>query len=771
MAKFRTIMPGAFQQYTRLPEWWQAKAGNLLGVLYLIIIMEEIPFLTSIYYLGPAILTIIGIGGFGHFINDWLDIDTDLQVGKPNRVGDLSQWQRWALLALLLAVALLPWLFLPQDANSWLLLGAEFTLLTLYALPPVRLKERPWLGVLTDGLYAYALPSVLAAYTFMLVAGAEPNIPLLGVLFSWQLLVGVHNIMIHQIVDCDNDQRTQTRTLATSRSAGYVSRVMTWLIWPLELLVFGLLVVYLSSNWWSSYFVLPLLVLLLKYVSLFQVASLRMFGRSTDEQDHQLLNIHYHQFWPFWHLILAVLWIDPWYLLVLFVHTISLFFNRLLQWSLFWKMGSLTVNYGIYYYRRLVLRQDIQTARREYYEDYIDRKTRKDRLKKQACQQADTSQALTIALCNRNQNKYTETFVRQHLQHLPFHVVPVYGHDDYFPIKTAKGKLLYTTNAEDGKLWWNRQVLGLGEQALKEKALQSYLVKEGVQLILAEFGTVGAHVLPVAKKMDLPLVVVFYGYDAFHAQVLSEFRRKYQEMFAYAAAIIGVSQDICQQLQKLGAQAEKVHYLPCAVNLSLFSYEDHSRNPPVFLSVGRFAETKSPHLTILAFAQVAKEIPEARLVMVGKDGGGELFEACHILVRALGLEDKVDFKGILSPWEVFEEMQKARVFVQHSLTTPLQGDKEGTPVAIMEAMACGLPVVSTRHGGIAEMIQHEETGLLVEEYDVDGMAKAMLRLIREQEFAAQLAQQAAQWIRKNELVTNHHDRLAEIILRNTNQRL
>ena len=764
-------MPGVFQQYTRLPEWWQAKAGNLLGVLYLIMVLEELPFLTSLYYLGPAILTIVGIGGFGHFINDWLDIDADLQVGKPNRVVDLSQRQRWALLVLLLAIALLPWLILPQDANSWLLLGGEFTLLTLYALPPFRLKERPWLGVLTDGLYAYALPSVLAAYTFMLVAGAEPNIPLLGLLFSWQLLVGVHNIMIHQIVDCENDQRTQTRTLATSRSAGYVSRVMTWRIWPLELLVFGLLVVYLSSNWWSGYFVLPLLVLLLKYVSLFQVASLRMFGRSTDEQDHQLLNIHYHQFWPFWHLILAVLWMDPWYLLLILAHTLSLFFNRLLQRSLIWKIGSLTVNYGIYYYRRLVLQQDEQTARREHYGYYLERKARKDRLKKQAQQQGETTEVLTIALCNRNQNKYTETFVWQHLQHLPFHLVPIYGSHDYLPTVDRHGRTFFLSRPGDGKLWWNKMVLGLRERELKEKALQSYLIQEGVQLVLAEFGTVGANVLPVAKKMDLPLVVIFYGYDAFHAHVLSEFGKKYQEMFAYAAAIIGVSQDICKQVQKLGAPAEKVHYLPCALNLSLFQYSAHHQHPPVFLSVGRFAETKSPHLVILAFAQVAKEIPEARLVMVGKDGGGDLFEACHILVRALRLEDKVDFKGILSPWEVFEEMQKARVFVQHSLTTPLHGDKEGTPVAVMEAMACGLPVVSTRHAGIAEMIEHNETGLLVEEYDVDGMAIAMLRLIREQEFAAQLAQRAAQWIRKNELVSNHHDRLAEIILSNTNKRL
>jgi glycosyltransferase involved in cell wall biosynthesis len=757
------MKPSLFKQYTRLPEWWQAKAGNLLGVLYLVMLVEEIPFLTSLYYLGPAILTIVGIGGFGHFVNDWLDIEADLQVGKPNRVIDLSTWQRWALLVLLLSIALLPWLVLPHDAKSWLLLGAEFLLLTLYAIPPIRLKERPWLGVIADGLYAYALPAVLAAYTFMLVAGAEPNFVLLGILFIWQVVVGVHNIMIHQLSDYENDRRTRTKTLATNRTAIYLSRLMTWRIWPIECLAYCALLVYLSMHWWSGYFLWPILILAIKYITLFQIVSLPMLGSSLEKEDHQLLNIHYHHFWPFWHLILAATWVEYGYFSLLLAHVLSLYFDRLIRWDLIWKAGSLTVNYSIYYYRRFLLGQDIQTARRAYYEDYLEKKARKKRLKEQSRQQFDSAQNVTIAICNRNQNKYTETFVKQHLQHLPFHLVPIYGNDDYFPIKTAKGKLLYDHKAEEGSLWWNHLVLGLAENALREKALRSYLVKEGVQLLLAEFGTVGVHVFPAVKKMGMPIVVIFYGYDAFHAKVLREYRKGYREMFQYASAIIGVSQDICQQLQKLGAPAEKVHYLPCAVNLPLFPYEDHSRKPPTFLSVGRFAETKSPHLLILAFAQVAAKIPSAQLVMVGKDGGGELFEACHILVKSLGLSQQVCFKGALSPHQVQEEMQQARVFVQHSLTTPINGDKEGTPVAIMEAMASGLAVVSTRHAGIAELINSGENGLLVEEYDIDAMAQAMVQLAEDDQLAYQLGKAAADRIRANPLLTHHHERLAEII--------
>jgi glycosyltransferase involved in cell wall biosynthesis len=181
------------------------------------------------------------------------------------------------------------------------------------------------------------------------------------------------------------------------------------------------------------------------------------------------------------------------------------------------------------------------------------------------------------------------------------------------------------------------------------------------------------------------------------------------------------------------------------------------------LAVGRFAETKSPHLTLLAFHQVWLAFPQAKLIMVGKDGGGELFEACQILVKALNMETAVEFKGILSPEEVYAEMQKAYAFVQHSVTTPLNGDSEGTPVAVMEAMACGLPVVATRHAGIADMIENEVNGLLVEEYEVNAMADSMKYLVQNPQKARELGQAAASHIHAHPLVNNHIRLLWDIL--------
>lgn len=234
-------------------------------------------------------------------------------------------------------------------------------------------------------------------------------------------------------------------------------------------------------------------------------------------------------------------------------------------------------------------------------------------------------------------------------------------------------------------------------------------------------------------------------------------------MFDYASKIICVSNDILKKLTSLGAPVHKLMYLPCAFDLKKFKYLDHSQNAPIFLSVGRFSETKSPHLTILAFNEVLKEIPNAQLIMIGKDGGGELFEACHILVRALQIEKSVIFKGICTPEEVLEQMNKARIFVQHSLTTPLNGDKEGTPVAIMEAMASGLPVISTLHAGIEELIVPGENGFLVAEYDFLNMAKMMIAVVKDDALVKQIGLNAATSILNNKLIIDNNEYLLKVV--------
>ena len=150
-------------------------------------------------------------------------------------------------------------------------------------------------------------------------------------------------------------------------------------------------------------------------------------------------------------------------------------------------------------------------------------------------------------------------------------------------------------------------------------------------------------------------------------------------------------------------------------------------------------------------------------------GDGNLKYACQILVRALKLEDKVEFKGILPPEEVLAEMHKARVYVQHSVTTP-HGDREGTPVTIMEASLSGLPVVSTRHGGIPDVILDEETGLLCDEADINQMAENMIRFAKDDDLVFKMGKAGHEKIRSEFTLGHYIDKVWKVIEAVTKER-
>ena len=116
-----------------------------------------------------------------------------------------------------------------------------------------------------------------------------------------------------------------------------------------------------------------------------------------------------------------------------------------------------------------------------------------------------------------------------------------------------------------------------------------------------------------------------------------------------------------------------------------------------------------------AFQKVLEQVPDARLRMVGE---GKLLDPCRDLVDALQMNHAVSFLGSQPHRVVADEMKRARAFTQHSIEAS-NGDCEGAPLAILEAGASGLPVVSTHHAGIPEVVLHEDTGYIVEEKDIE----------------------------------------------------
>jgi len=129
-------------------------------------------------------------------------------------------------------------------------------------------------------------------------------------------------------------------------------------------------------------------------------------------------------------------------------------------------------------------------------------------------------------------------------------------------------------------------------------------------------------------------------------------------------------------------------------------------------------------------------------------GDGPLLTACKQLAHGLGLQEAVEFLGIKKPEQVAASMREATAFVQHSMRGDL-GNSEGTPLAVLEAGASGLPVVSTRHGGIPDVVPWGKTGFLVDEGDLDGMALWMTVLAKNPALAPELGAAARKHICTN----------------------
>ena len=348
-----------------------------------------------------------------------------------------------------------------------------------------------------------------------------------------------------------------------------------------------------------------------------------------------------------------------------------------------------------------------------------------------------------IAIIRNNKYAYSETFIRSHIERLPARVEAIHYGNWSFPFYQQNDRPLIELGFGSRLLrLTQRKILGRSPAFFQARSLINFLRNQKVQVVLAEYGQTGVCIMNVCKEADIPFVVNFHGFDAYHQSILDKFSQAYQLMFDKASAIIAVSHDMEQQLLNLGASKNKIVYNPCGVDISLFTPGNIASSAPLFVAVGRFVDKKAPYLTLLAFQKVVKVFSAAKLIMVGD---GYLLESCKQLAKAIGIADNVQFTGSLTHSEVVELLRNARAFLQHSIQTSY-GDSEGTPVAVLEAGAAGLPVISTKHTGIADVVIPNQTGLLVEEGDIDGMAEAIIALAKDVELASKLGKAARERI-------------------------
>lgn len=343
---------------------------------------------------------------------------------------------------------------------------------------------------------------------------------------------------------------------------------------------------------------------------------------------------------------------------------------------------------------------------------------------------------MKLCIAYPNKNRYSETFIHNHLNYLKPALSLSGG---WRPYRTEDGhSIIRMPLAEPIRVGIKRGLSGL-YPAFYTHFLTRFLKENRPDVLLAEYGPTGCAVMAACRKAHVPLVVHFHGFDAVEKDTIRKYGAQYRQLFTQAKAIVAVSNDMAEQLVRLGADPAKVHRNPYGVETGLFSGAEPEKAEKVMVAVGRFTAKKAPQLTIRAFDKVLDRHPDARLVMIGD---GELFESCKALVNELQLKYAVQLLGVKPASEIAEWHRKARLFAQHSMVNPVNGDSEGTPNTVLEASAAGLPIVSTRHAGIKEAVDHGKTGFLVEEGDVQGMANYMVQLLDEPELAGEMGRNA-----------------------------
>lgn len=229
----------------------------------------------------------------------------------------------------------------------------------------------------------------------------------------------------------------------------------------------------------------------------------------------------------------------------------------------------------------------------------------------------------------------------------------------------------------------------------------------------------------ISRLLDVPFTITTHAYDIYSIKNdLLPFTA------AEAARVITISEENRRAMLKLapGLPPEKISVIHCGIDLTFFQPDgsDHLavEQPLRITSVGSLIEKKGHEVLIRACAVLKERGVDFACTIVG---GGNLHDDLAALIHGLDLADRVSLAGTQpQPW-VKQRLSQSDIFVL-SCVSAGGSDRDGIPVVLMEALAMGVPVISTPVSGIPELIRHEETGLLTPERDATRLADAILRL-------------------------------------------
>jgi glycosyltransferase involved in cell wall biosynthesis len=263
--------------------------------------------------------------------------------------------------------------------------------------------------------------------------------------------------------------------------------------------------------------------------------------------------------------------------------------------------------------------------------------------------------------------------------------------------------------------------------ASSRNQIEKIILNESIDIIHCNYGNNALKFLNIAKKFTIPLICHFHGYDASQLLKETEYCKHLRKLFHSISATITVSKDMTARLTNYGLDLTKNVLIPYGTNITLFD-NNIAKDETIIrlLHAGRIANKKGVPDLIRVFGNlvISGNLKNIRLDIIGD---GDEREISENLVKELNLEKYIVFWGKQPHNQVIDAIKQANIFILNS-RVGINGDMEGYPNTIIEAMAAGCAVVSTNHAGIPDAVENDITGLLVDEKDNVALENAIKRL-------------------------------------------
>jgi len=256
------------------------------------------------------------------------------------------------------------------------------------------------------------------------------------------------------------------------------------------------------------------------------------------------------------------------------------------------------------------------------------------------------------------------------------------------------------------------------------------------------------------------VITSFYGYDI-SAHVEQFGRTIYDPLFQQGDLFIAISDAVNERLIRLGCDKDKVVKHPLGIDVEKFHSEERKRQigeKVKILTVARLVEKKGLEYSIKAVAKVVKKHPHVEYNVAGDGPLGSHLES---LISESGVKEQVRLLGWQDQDQIRRLYQESHIFVLASVIAR-NGDQEGTPTVLMEAQAQGLPIVSTLHSGIPEIVLDGRSGFLVPERDVDALAERLQYLIEHPECWPEMGRAGRRFVEEHHDIKKLNRRLVRI---------